>query len=67
MIQQPRFDAQTVIADFLGDLHDGHPRVGRLNSTDYKRLRELADVLIRDLKENDIAVAVPSTQSGSGK
>lgn len=60
--QQPKFDAETVIADFLGDLHDGHPRVGRLNSTDYKRLRELAQVLITDLKENDLSVT--STERG---
>lgn len=61
-MSKPKFDAETVIADFLGDLCDGHPRVGRLNSTDYKRLREVANVLIDDLKENDLTFA-PSLAS----
>lgn len=56
MIKKPKFDAETVISDFLGDLCDGHPRVGRLNSTDYGRLRELARTLVSDLKENDLAI-----------
>ena len=57
MTKQPQFDAETVIADFLGDLYDGHPRVGRLDSTAYKRLRELAQVLIRDLRDQGINVS----------
>jgi hypothetical protein len=61
MIAKPKFDAETVIADFLGDLYDGHPRVGGLNSNKYERLRELAKVLISDLAEHDIAV---SSQGG---
>jgi hypothetical protein len=61
MITKPKFDAETVIADFLGDLYDCHPRVGGLNSSKYERLRELAKVLISDLAEQDIAV---SSQGG---
>jgi hypothetical protein len=50
-------DAETVIADFLGDIQDCHPRVGHTGmGTDYKRLRELAQVLIADLKENDLGI-----------
>jgi hypothetical protein len=62
MIKKPKFDAETVISDFLGDMCDGHPRVGRLNSTDYKRLREQAQVLIADLAENGIAVSSPDRE-----
>lgn len=59
MITNPKFDAETVIADFLGDLYDGHPRVGRLDYASYKRLREQAQVLIRDLADQGIAVTSP--------
>lgn len=60
----PKFDAETVIADFLGDVWDGHPRVGRLNSVDYKRLREMARVLIRDLADQGISIS-PQDRSPS--
>jgi len=53
-----KFDAETVIADFLGDLHDVHERLGGgLNSTSYDRLRYLAKILISDLADNDLAVS----------
>lgn len=62
MIKQPKFDAETVIADFLGDLHDIHPRLGGgLNSTSYDRLRYLAKILISDLAENDLSIALTSS------
>lgn len=53
-MEQRKFDAETVIADFLGDVCDGHERIGSLirNRTNYETLRSMAKVLIRDLKEN---------------
>lgn len=67
-ITRPKFDAETVISDFLGDLYDGHARVGGgLNSSNYERLRGLAKVLLADLAENDITVSVPSDQRGGGR
>lgn len=53
----PKFDAETVIADFLGDIADGHMRVG--GSTlrrPISELRELARVLISDLKDNELRI-----------
>lgn len=64
MIKKPKFDAETVIADFLGDVYDGHPRVGGLNSNNYERLRALAKVLISDLGENDIPLSPSHCEAG---
>lgn len=63
MIKKPQFDAETVIADFLGDMYDGHPSVGRLNSANYKHLREQAQVLIRDLADQGIKLLEPAQTS----
>jgi hypothetical protein len=57
IMERMKFDAETVIADFLGDLWDGNERVGKLDSAEYKRLRKLAQVLIADLKDNGLAIS----------
>lgn len=59
MIEKMQFDAETVIADFLGDLYDGHERVGKLDSCEYAKLRRLARVLANDLRDN--GTPLPST------
>lgn len=52
-----KFDAETVIADFLGDMADNHPSVGSLPpKPSYAELRGLAMLLIDRLKENDLGI-----------
>lgn len=63
-MEKIKFDAETVIADFLGDLYDGHERVGKLDSCEYAKLRRLAQVLITDMKESDLAVTSTTFKSG---
>lgn len=53
--------AETVIADFLGDIKDGHERVKQAvaGRTSYERWRALAKVLLADLKDNRVGVVNP--------
>jgi hypothetical protein len=52
-----KLDAETVIADFLGDIADGHARVGGSSlRRSIPELRKLGRVLIADLKENGFEI-----------
>lgn len=53
--------AETVIADFLGDIEDGHERIKQAVSgrTSYERWRALAKVLLADLKDSRVGIVNP--------
>lgn len=56
MVTKTQFDAETVIADFIGDLADHNQRLAPDEPNDYVHLRALARILISDLKENRLGI-----------
>lgn len=58
MTERQKFVPTTknIIADFLGDLWDGHPCIGRLDSGNYDRLNQLATNLLMRFEDEGYKV-----------